>query len=333
MIRPSPDNVFFWWGGPISETRMQILLDCVYSTRIHNPTREIYVISDSLKPEDFSQKAEIQVFPLTDDFFEHIPVNEDIIAKYRSIGPRDFSDFFRLVLLYKFGGSYIDTDDLCIAPITTQQNVICRSYDPHTAFYNQIKDEECVPGIYREIRGYDNIPFFPRNDCWMNLAPKHDFISNIFWQMNQAGGENHPMTILGKESFQSMTLKAAQNLNWGNFLSRFQFGLTLLYLYEDFVAGSSSWDRGDHGGEMHDFYATLATDPKLQPWGDYKCKQTTASDFFKRVKNQYPTLSHLWLHSKDQEPEWFVDVDPNGLYYLSTWAYSWEKKLIKDFLS
>jgi hypothetical protein len=330
MIQPSISNIFFFWNGAISQPRMKILEDCVYSTRVHNPTDPIYLISDTLKNEDFSPSMGIQVLPLTDDFFEGVPVDQAIVAKYRAADPRCFSDFFRLVLLYKFGGSYVDTDDLCIRQYDRQYtNVICRSYDPHTAFYNQIPDSACVPGIYREIRGYDHIPFFPRNDCWANFKPKHIFFDAMFYRLNELGEERNPITILGSESFQSLTLKVAQELGWGTGPIKFQFGLNLLYLFEDFVAGCSSWDRGDHGGEMHDLYDTLEMPFRNQPWGHYKCDQTTASYFFGRVGLKYPTLTHLWLHSKDQEPEWFVPVDQNELYYLSTWAYHWQKDLIE----
>lgn len=329
MIQSSPNNIFFFWNGPISETRLKILRDCVYSTRIYNKNDPIYLISDTLKSSDFHPRMRIDVIPLSDDLFEDIPVSEGIVSKYRSTDPRSFSDFFRLVLLYKFGGSYVDTDDLCFAPYDRKyKNVVCRSYDPHTAFYNKIQDHECMSGIHREIRGYDHIPFFPRNDCWSNFDSHHFIIKDIFDQMNFMDVEAHPLYIIGNESFQSMTLKAAKahenRLNDGGF----QFGLNLIYLFEDFVAGCSSWDRGDRGGEMHDIYKTLEMSVEKQPWGRYRCDQTTASYFFWTVLKKYPTLTHLWLHSKDQEPEWFVDVNPNELYYLSTWEYKWQKDLI-----
>ena len=47
-------------------------------------------------------------------FFDGLDISAEKLNKYMGSHPRTFSDLFRIVLLYKFGGSYIDTDDLAI---------------------------------------------------------------------------------------------------------------------------------------------------------------------------------------------------------------------------
>jgi hypothetical protein len=77
--------------------------------------------------------------------------------KYFNASHREFSDLIRLVLLHKYGGSYVDTDDICIKKISDVKNIVCRCYDPHNSFYHQIQPDGCLPGKYREIEGYDHI--------------------------------------------------------------------------------------------------------------------------------------------------------------------------------
>ena len=331
MITPSPNNIWFYWDGPISERRLEILLNCVYSARIFNPYRPIYVISNSLKQSQFDDKFEIIVSPWDQTFFEGVPVSQNIIDAYVKADPRSFSDFFRLVLLYKFGGSYIDTDDVSIAPITSfKKNVICRSTDPHTCFYNKIEDQDCIPGKYREIRGYDEIPFFPRNDCWLNFNSHHPIIGKIFTHPLFVTSEKHPFYIIGDISFQSLILSVMKE-NISDIGVKFNIGLNLLCLYEDFMSKSSPWDYKESNGEQHDLYATLPHIDEYE-WGSYKCTQETALQFLFIVLNQYPTLSHLWLYNKENEPEWFLQLDnPDQLCYISTWIYDHIKQKIKNY--
>jgi hypothetical protein len=319
--------IHFYWDGPISDTRLEILRNCVYSTRIFNPDKTIIVWSRSLVQSQFESCFDIKVFPWADDIFIGVPVSPEVITKFRNSDPRSFSDFFRLVLLYQFGGSYIDTDDLCIKKLPEARNIVCRSYDPHTSFYNKIDELGCFPGEFREITGYDRIPFFPRNDCWLNFDQHHYIIKDIL--QHPALAEEGLVSILASHSFQSLTLEVCKK-HIDKCGEDFRFGLTLLYLFEDFVAGSSTWDRCEQGGEMCDIYATLPG-IKDYPWGSYKCNEETASEFFKKVTSNYPVLSHLWLHSKDQEKEWFQDIEPLGRYYLSTWIYFTVKNLIEFY--
>lgn len=324
MIQPNINNIIFYWDGPISPSRRKILEDCIYSTRVFNPDRPIYLVSKWIK--DLDPKFNIEIIDWDDSIFEgvHIP----LLEKYKVANYREMSDLMRIILLYKFGGSYVDTDDLCIKTMPTEKNIVCRSYDPHTAHYNNLKFEDCINGIYREIKGYDHITIFPRNDCWLNFEPRSKFISDI---LNNPKYLNSQKVIYIGDGFswQSLTLETClKNIN--EIGTTFNLGLTLLYLYEDFVSASSYHDRCMFGGEMCDEYEKLPGIKDVE-WGFYKCDEKTALDFYKRIYYKYPYLSHMWLHSKDDKKEWLLDNLTDEKYSISTWIYNYVKNKINDF--
>lgn len=320
--------IWFYWDGGIDNDRLRILHDSVYSTRIFNPNHTINVVSNSLQQSQFEDRFNIKVVPFDNTWFDGIPMSKEKIERYRNANPRDFSDLFRLILLYQFGGSYVDTDDLCIAPIRSKSNTICRSYDPHTSFYNKIEPEGCVPGFTREIEGYDNIPMFPRNDCWQNWESNSPFI----WDMlnNPKFQENNDVVWIGGDfSWQSITNETC--LKWlPQHKTDWNFALTLLYLFEDFVGWSSFWDRCHHGGELCDIWLKL---PQINDykWGEYKCSSDIAMGFYEDIMKKYPYVSHLWLHSKNGKEEWMQPIDMNEKYSISTWILNDVRNKINEW--
>lgn len=322
------NTIWFYWDGPISPTRLRILQDSVYSTRVFNPHHAIYIVTNSLQEEQFEERFSIKIKRWDDTIFEGVPIPKEKLQKYTKANPRDFSDLFRLILLYKFGGSYIDTDDLCINPLSKTKNIICRSYDPHTSFYNKITDEQCVPGWTREIKGYEHIPMFPRNDCWQNWDKEHPFIYDML--TNTKFQENEDIVWIGGDfSWQSITNETC--VKWlDKFEKDWNFRLTLLYLFEDFVGWSSFWDRCHHGGELCDIWQKL---PHINDykWGEYKCSKEVGSSFYEEIIHTYPNVSHLWLHSKDMKEEWLEEIDENKLYSPSTWILNDIRKKINEW--
>ena len=329
-IEKNIKNIFFYWDGGAPERRLKILDDVIYSTRMFNPDRPIYLISNTIQQSRFSKVFNIQVVKWSEDFFDECEIPLTFLReKYFNTSHREFCDLFRIVLLHKFGGSYIDTDDICIKEISNIKNIICRSYDPHTSFYNNITDEQCVDGKYREIRGYDHITMFPRNDCWHNFEPNHFMLKQLL--SNEKFLKSEKEIYIGDSfSWQSLTLETIIN-NIEKIGIDFNFGLTLMYLYEDFVSVSSGYDRCVHGGEMCDIYDTLPN-IKNYPWGSYRCNRSVAEDFYNLVVNKYPYLSSMWLHLKDAEKEWYIEnLDENDEYLLSTWIYYFMKEKIEKY--
>lgn len=320
MIDKNSRNIFFYWDGIISDSRKLILEHCIYSTRLFNPDRPIYLISNTIDKLD--PKYDIKIKNWDNTFFEGL--NIPLLEEYKKSNYREVSDLIRLVLLYQFGGSYIDTDDLCINKLPDIKNLVCRSYDPHTCHYNNLKPEDCIPGQYREIRGYDHIPIFPRNDCWLNFEPNNKFILDIL--INDKFLNSNKVIYIGDGfSWQSLTLESCLK-NIDQIGDLYNLGLSLIYLYEDFVSASSFWDRCHNGGEMCDIYKQLPNIDQYK-WGFYKCERRVAENFYNTVLEKYPYLSHMWLHNKDMNEEW-MKQHPNKYSSLSTWIY----KIIKEKL-
>jgi hypothetical protein len=324
------NNIFFFWEGHIYPTRLEILQNCIYSTRVFNPERPIWLVSNTITEDMLNPKFNIKIYKWDSSIFDDLPIpKEHLEAKYLNTGYRELSDVMRLILLYKFGGSYIDTDDLAInklADIDTR-NIVCRSYDPHTCHYNKLTPEDCINGIYREIKGYEQINMFPRNDCWVNFEPESYFIKDLLSNPKIIASDK--AIYIGDDfSWQSLTLETCKK-NIENIGTVFNFALTLMYVYEDFVAASSFWDRCIHGGEMCDIWNNLENVNDYE-WGFYKCTENVAIDYLNTVRSKYPYLSHLWLHSKDMNQDWLLKDLNDEKYQISTWIYKNIKNLIND---
>jgi hypothetical protein len=324
-IEQSNKNIFFYWDGPLSESRMQILEDAVNSTAYFNPNNNIWVVTNTarLLEQKFKYKN-IKTVRWDNDIYNYTFNPKKVTDIYSKCHPRDRSDLLRILFLYAYGGSYIDTDDIAIAPICDKQNIICRSYDPHVCHYNKITPKECVPGKYREVQGYDEIPMFPRNDCWLNFEPGNRILEELLNNDYFLNAEK-PISICGEVSWQSLTLEVIQN-NINTLNTDFHFFLTLMYVYESHVSVASIWDRCARGGEMCDIWPG----PKGETWGKYRTTKNEALEFFNIAKSKLPYCSHFWLHDKDMEKEWLIDnPDEKGKYLISTWIYNEIKKLIR----
>jgi hypothetical protein len=95
--------IWFYWDGPIGETRLQILKDAIYSTRVFNPNHYICLVSNTLNSNDLDPKYYINTQRWSIDFFDDIPMSKEKAEKYiQSYTQESFSDLFRLVLLYKY---------------------------------------------------------------------------------------------------------------------------------------------------------------------------------------------------------------------------------------
>ena len=49
-------------------------------------------------------------------------------------------------------------------------------------YYDKIKDEECIPGIYKYNKKFTNIKFAVRTDCWLNFNDNYS-LKNKNYQM------------------------------------------------------------------------------------------------------------------------------------------------------
>ncbi len=314
-------NIFFYWDGPISPERKKILDDALYSARYMNPERPIYLITNSLKDEEFEKRYKILVREWDDNIYNpisHLSNIDQIKEIYNNTHPRERSDLFRLLLLSEWGGTYVDTDDIALQKMPspkTLSNAFCASYDPHTAHYSKVEPDDCIPGSHREYDGYENIPVFPRNDCMMNFMPHNHIIQEI---LNDERFTSRTKEVyIGDEfSFQRLTLEAIKN-NIDSLGRNFHMTLNLLYLFESHVGVASYWDRCWHGGPMCDIWPLEKDDER---WSNYKTgKQESLQVLYDAIR-KFPYVSYMWMHDKCGHPEWQLDsLNKDEKYFISTW--------------
>ena len=108
-----------------------------------------------------------------------------------------------------------------------------------------------MPGKYREITGYDEINTFPRNDCLMNFEPGSNFLKQVLSHRDFKDNDN-VINITDNVSWQSIILDVCK-ANVIHIGSMYNYKLTLLYLFEDFVAHSSEFDKCLHVGTSEEY--------------------------------------------------------------------------------
>ena len=318
QIQPDPNNIFFYWdGGKLEGERLSQAIDSIWSTRHFNPDRPIWLVSNTEQPVDWPN---IRVTRWDDTIYSPMANTAEWTTIYNAAHPRDRSDLFRMLLLFKFGGTYIDTDDIALRslPPIRQANIVSRSYDPHTCHYDGNTPADCVPGWTRETTSFEHLPWFPRNDCWYNWRPEHELIADIIKDGSQEPekGINSIYTYheTGKPSWQTLILRhcMAALANHGK---TWQSALTLLYLPESHVANCSQWDRGDHGGELHSIWPQSP-----QPWGQQEFTQEQASLFLQQALELWPMACHMWLHDKGDgiSQQWAIDAPKQPHQLMST---------------
>lgn len=326
-------EIYFFWYGSISETRLDVLKTCIISTKMYNPDRNVILYTNTISMDMLGNKYDIQLRSLDMSLFENIPLNIDVVKQYYcdtingkltlKCHPREFSDLFRVIILYKYGGSYVDTDDVCLRPINDTKNIVARCCDPHTCHYSNISHDRLMPAKYREIEGYD-LPMFIRNDCWLNWEPKSDFLFDMLSdaRLNKA---DKTLYIGDNFSFQSLGLDIC-NKHLENIGKTFNLRMSLLHIYEGHIGVSSFYDRGQYGGEIHDIWNALPELDKYE-WSKYKCTKQVAIEFLNKVLFIYPDTCFLYLQDKDMIDAYFID-STDDLQLMSTHIYKYIKSIL-----
>ena len=329
------NKVFLFWEGDISDNRLEILTMTIQSINYFNKDKDIYLYSNSLQNDErlncIKNICKITNYTydnlVKDTMLENNVKVKNIYEKEMNNG-RVFCDFFRFVILYKYGGTYTDTDNLCFKKFKKINNQICRTYDPHTAFYDKIPDNECIPGKYKYNQKYTNIPFSIRNDCWINMKPKNNYLKLIL-SSEELYRNNKPLYILEDTgSWQGLILKIAYN-NIDVVSQENIFGLNLIYLYEKFIANSSEWDKCIKGGEMCELYDKLPN-IKNHDWGDYITNKSTSIDFLNKIEYKFPTSCFIWYGDKESNEELFKQHKDTDKLRISSWIWFYLKEKIND---
>ena len=350
---PSRDNIFFYWEDgyhPFSEHqksgRADITKTALWTTCKFNPTRKVYLFSNDAQPEDYAHRdVKFTIVRYSyDDLVRNTPLERNALARKiygNETNPRIICDIYRIIFLYKWGGSYVDTDNICIQPITDKtSNIISRTFDLADVHWCNIlskdsSEEElgaaCLPGVLRENGTYPKTPFFVRMDGWLNWDAKHVLLRRMLegQVLDDRGeclayGNNHwaysPPTWL----YRTLTDHFDQIKN------DVTVGLSLVYLYEAFM--SNDFGVSHREGELLDIYLKVVPPffPDFNATGEefenLTCDEKLAKVFLKECKKTFPYGAFLWMCDKEENKELKEDSGPAR---LSSWLYRLAKKATK----
>ena len=147
----------FYWNGNLNEKCVYSVLSCYYFNVYKNKHKIIVWLENNTSNtynEEISKYAEIRYFSLQDEQLNTGFVKDDVY--YNKSVLELYSDFVRSLLLYNYGGVWLDLD--CF---------VLRSFDP---LFCKFENEIC---LYRwENQNY------PNNAVYMSLTPKSEKMKN-----------------------------------------------------------------------------------------------------------------------------------------------------------
>lgn len=359
-ISPSYKNIFlFWESNGLEKNRHEITKTALWTVSKLNPERKVYILSNTLNPSDIAHK-DMSVYIVRwdwDSLCADTPLETDVLGRrvYEEVtwNGRVICDVLRALLLYKFGGTYMDTDNVAIKELPdTQKNIVSRCYDPADAHWNGLVDsksgeanlseeellEVLFPGTLRENNEHPDLKFFIRFDGWTNWEPKHLLFTrmlqrNIVTEAPQHGWQVHHFSYgTNAEAYAPPTWLYKTIMDHREELAgTFTFGLCLHYLYEVFM--NRDWGVTHGQGELLDEYYSIIPDfdgksetlhgedrEGLQ-WGTgMQVSRTISEKFLERLTSKkWPFASMLWMADKEQNPE-LVEV-PKTTARISSWIY------------
>jgi hypothetical protein len=119
-------SMFVAQDGKVSQTRMEQFVKCFLSIRYHHPGATIHLFTTH--PNSFVSELQervpfvkIVIFTL-EELFRDTPAHG--FASSIKCHWKEASDLVRLAMLWRWGGTWIDTDDIVIRPITALPNVL-----------------------------------------------------------------------------------------------------------------------------------------------------------------------------------------------------------------
>lgn len=175
-ITPNPDNLFFLWDGdsPDRDRLAQINL-CLKLASHQLPSAVIYLFSNVIEPDEIASENIILIRWSVLELCATSPLQgrAPLPANDWSI----WSDLFRVICLWRWGGSYFDLDDLLIRPLPFSSNAIA------ACFLTPEREREWLPapvirGNYATSTGRleSSATFRFGADPMLNFCAKHPFL-------------------------------------------------------------------------------------------------------------------------------------------------------------
>jgi len=314
-IEPDPNNIFsYWeWNGFNIDT-LNMMRTTSLSIVNNNPDRRLYIFSNTLKYDDFIDLIQTKNIYIVrykyDEIIKNTPL-EKYAEKYKKIqgDHRQYCDLFRVLTVWRYGGSYTDLDNICINRFPDKKNILCRCYDWHYG----VKEVNCIDGNKKEPGArYRDVKFSLRNDCMLNFDKNNKFLEGMFNMKILEELDGTPY-IYNSYSWQELLLDT-YNSNPDYYDNYVSFNLNLLYLSEDFIYATCPTDRYDKNkGEMNDLMNELIDIDKY-PGGKYKCTESTAMSFLEKIKTNFPSSPMLWVSCKAQ-----MMTEQGDERYITSW--------------
>lgn len=314
-VRCSTKNVFLLWEYPFWHLEGFIQLTTCLRTLCHfNNDRVINLFSNALPPERLFGvplgSNSLRIVSWTpDDLVRGTPFDRPgMDFGPDPLGWVHFSDPFRIACLWRWGGTYTDTDNICIAPLPSEKNLLSRTYDPHSF---DKKGEVLVPGTLREgpdKARYAHIPFRLRQDPFVNFEPEHRFLARL---VESAREHNVPRDkrwqALLTEVFMGEVDRGVEDVH-----------ARLLLVY--FPDGRGCYDYSDHdkclhGGEICDIL--FHNCPGIRHVGRYRTRQRqVAKDVLRDVYDAFPSGCFLWAKGHLHFSRWRKNKISNWIVRL-----------------
>jgi len=297
----SNQNIFLFWSGPMGKPYKDMFFVNLMSIEFFNPDKFIYIYSNHLNQSDFSDFKNVLIVKFTyesltlDTPIEKCKSVKEVYAKNINNG-RVFCELFRFVILYKYGGSYVDTDNLCIKKIHDNKNSICRTYDPHCSHIHKLQ-KELISGKEKKEQKHTDIDFFLRSDCLLNFDPEHNFIKEYLKKI---------CDIILDKPF-GADYNTTQGLLTRHFSSSnddsISIDLNLIYLYEDFL--SNDFGVLSKKGELFEIYQNISSleSFSFKDFKSYRPNETEASKMIKEITKTFSYAPFLWLCDKTRNED------------------------------
>jgi hypothetical protein len=191
-----PDNIFLLWDGvPARHNILQQIKANLRSIRRHAPDARVYLFSNVLAIRDLAPFTNCQLVRWT---YETLGENTPLAGQVPSAGNDwcAWSDVFRLLCLWRWGGTYFDVDDLMIASPPAGHNVIAACFLDHNSGLNW-PSSATIPSCFVRSTGVlprKNGPAFRIGaDPLTNFSSKNKFVERWLSQIPET-----PMTNWGQ---------------------------------------------------------------------------------------------------------------------------------------
>ena len=201
---PEVDNVKIWHNGSVDGTFNWLNMRVIESIFYHHPYAEVIIHSNTLPQHHFDvltetgYKIKVQAYNLS-EMILHSPsphFNLDRITGANSNSHQ--TDLLRYLIMYKYGGVYLDTDIIIVKPLDDiGPNVL--AYENYSRLRLNgafMKFQKSSPFI-REC--LEKIPQTYAPTKWAIIGP--DLITGIWNKYRQTNNTSNPIKVLDSDSF------------------------------------------------------------------------------------------------------------------------------------